>query len=281
MRWNASLSRVLLTASVALGLCVTAERAPKYKVLHSFIGSDGSGPYGGVILDQRRNPYGTTAGGGAGKCGLYNCGVVFQLTPHTNGNRAETVLYSFQGVDDGSDPHGGVILDPLGNIYGTATKGDTYSHGTAFELTSTGGDWTESTLYSFCAQSGCADGGSPEDSLVLDAARNLYGTGGVAFELSLGSGGWNEAVLHQFGVVKGDGTGPYAGLILDAAGNLYGTTLGGGNQCGSSTCGTVYELTPLAGGGWKETILHRFHGKDGYFPGPGGRCSRKVLKRWC
>ena len=76
-------------------------------------------------------------------------------------------------------------------------------------------------------------------------------------------------MLHTFGVKNGDGDRPYAGLILDAAGNLFGTTQGGGNQCGSSSCGTVYELTPDSGGKWKETILHRFdnNGKDGIIPG--------------
>ena len=62
------------------------------------------------------------------------------------------------------------------------------------------------------------------------------------------SGKWEETVLHTFGVKNGDGDGPFAGLILDTTGNLYGTTYGGGNQCGSSSCGTVYELSPRAGG---------------------------------
>src|ERR1039458_1984224 len=61
-----------------------------------------------------------------------------------------------------------------------------------------------------------------------------------------------ERVLLNFN--GQDGRLPQAGLIFDAAGNLYGTTEGGGtgSNCGAFGCGTVFELTPAAGGGWKR-----------------------------
>jgi uncharacterized repeat protein (TIGR03803 family) len=51
-----------------------------------------------------------------------------------------------------------------------------------------------------------------------------------------------------------------AGLIFDAAGNLYGTTYQGGTygSCNHYGCGTVFKLTPEAGGGWTEKILYSF-----------------------
>jgi uncharacterized repeat protein (TIGR03803 family) len=67
-------------------------------------------------------------------------------------------------------------------------------------------------------------------------------------------GGWTEQVLHSFGSGT-DGSAPWAGLIFDAAGNLYGTTLRAALTL--SGCGTVFELTPTAGGGWTEQVLHR------------------------
>src|SRR5882672_3770406 len=53
-------------------------------------------------------------------------------------------------------------------------------------------------------------------------------------------------VLYNFAY----NSGPFGGVVFDAAGNMYGTTFGGGTYKG----GTVYELSPQAGGGWTETI---------------------------
>src|ERR1700733_2968175 len=78
--------------------------------------------------------------------------------------------------------------------------------------------------------------------------------------------GTKKEVLYSFKGGK-DGKYPtYPGLIFDKAGNLYGTTFDGGiGPLGGF--GTVFELTPKAGGGWTETVLHRFTGgRDGAFP---------------
>jgi uncharacterized repeat protein (TIGR03803 family) len=61
-----------------------------------------------------------------------------------------------------------------------------------------------------------------------------------------------------------DGGSPVVSLILDPAGNLYGTTLVGGTGC--SVCGTAFELTPKAGGTWKERVLYDFNPKGGATP---------------
>jgi len=59
-------------------------------------------------------------------------------------------------------------------------------------------------------------------------------------------------------------SGSFAGVTFDSSGNLYGTTSGGG----AYSNGTVYELSPQAGGGWTQTILHSFNDNDvdGYEP---------------
>jgi uncharacterized repeat protein (TIGR03803 family) len=63
-----------------------------------------------------------------------------------------------------------------------------------------------------------------------------------------------------------DGQLPFAGLIFDNAGNFYGTTNGGAPHL----FGTVYKLTPSAGGRWTETILYGFTGAaDGGAPQTG------------
>lgn len=84
-------------------------------VLHSFTGgTDGGGPYGGVIFDTKGNLYGTAALGGA-----YGFGNVFKLSP----GGTETVLYSFTHGKDGSQPNAAPLLDGHGNLYGTADYG--------------------------------------------------------------------------------------------------------------------------------------------------------------
>ncbi len=59
-----------------------------------------------------------------------------------------------------------------GNFYGTTLEGGANDGGTVFEVTP-GGQLT--TLYSFCSQPGCTDGGDPAGGL-LQANGNLYGT---------------------------------------------------------------------------------------------------------
>ena len=74
-----------------------------------------------------------------------------------------------------------------------------------------------------------------------------------------------EKVLYSFCSQTNctDGAGPSGGLISDAAGNLHGTTSSGGTY----DDGTVFELTPAAGGGWTENVLHNFgNGTDGANP---------------
>ena len=66
-------------------------------------------------------------------------------------------------------------------------------------------------------------------------------------------------MLHSFDRNGTDGAYPYAGLIFDAAGNLYGTT----DEGGTYSVGTVFELTPAAGGGWTEKVLHSFSRRHG------------------
>jgi uncharacterized repeat protein (TIGR03803 family) len=120
------------------------------------------------------------------------------------------------------------------------------------------------------------NGNSPVAGLIFDAAGNLYGTTGMGGAYNLGTafelspkvgGGWAEKVLYSFGHSNKDGSLLLGGLNFDAVGNLYGTTSDGG----AYGYGTVFELTPKAGGGWAEKLLHNFNNndKDGYEPWAG------------
>lgn len=196
----------------------------------------------------------------------------------------ESVLWSFcqSNCNDGQDPQGALVFDSAGNLYGATSLGGSGFSGTIFELSPvSGGGWSFSVLYSF--QFGTGDGNFPNGSLILDRAGNLYGTTskggthgqGTVFELSPSTGGnWTETILYNFGGFPSDGQFPVAGLVRDQAGNLYGTTYTGGITNGSCAylggargCGIAFELSPLSGGQWTETILHSFQGgSDGYDP---------------
>jgi uncharacterized repeat protein (TIGR03803 family) len=129
----------------------------------------------------------------------------------------------------------------------------------------------ETILHEF--PTGQDDGVGDYAGLVRDAAGNLYGATasggsygvGTVYMLSPRSGGgWSETILHEFNNNYIDGGLPLASVVLDAEGNVYGTTRVGG----AFDLGTVYEISPKAGGGWYEKVLHSFSGSpnDGNDP---------------
>jgi uncharacterized repeat protein (TIGR03803 family) len=193
------------------------------KVLHSFNVEDGTNPIGGVVFDGAGNLYGTTFSGGRGS------GIVFELSPGSNGTWTETVLHRFKGGSDGGRPYAGLVLDKAGNLYGAA-QGGIHGKGEVFALIpASGGGWTMTTIYSFIGAPG--DGGVPLDALVVDATGSLYGRTlygganklGTVFKLApVSGGGWTESVLFSF-TGGSNGRNPFVGVTLDPVGNLYGT----------------------------------------------------------
>jgi len=188
----------------------------------------------------------------------------------------EQVAYNFSGHGGPNHPYAGLISDKSGNLFGTTELGGTYNQGTVFELTPSSSGWNQTVLYNF---SGNQDGGRPTANVILDASGHLYGTTtsggggscpsgcGTVFELTSSSSGWMENVLYSF-AGSSDGRQPYGGLVFSRAGVLYGTaSLGGAlNANCPSGCGTVFALTPNAGG-WTQSVLYAFAGgNDGSTP---------------
>ncbi len=248
--------------------------------LHAFGGSgDGAQPVAPVVIGRNGSLYGTTQVGGSGPHGY---GTVFSLTPSPTPAETllnaweETVLYSFQGQGLGAiEPGWGALAaDQAGNLYGTTRGGGMLGYGTVFELSPSQEGWTEKILYNF---RGNNDGVQPIASVVFDNAGNLYGTTcgggayglGTVYELTPSGYGWVESVLYAF-TGGSDGTSPWGGVIVDQSGNLYGTTNSGGMGRG----GTVFELSPSAGG-WVLTTLHSFS-YNGSSPWPGSYASLAI-----
>ncbi len=229
-----------------------------FKILHTFTGgADGSHPRGGLALDAAGNVYGTTwIGGRMSDCSGNGCGLVFKLSPTSQGEWKNKVLFAFGNGKSGSDPNANVVLDAAGNVYGSTPQGNGGTAcggigcGTVFELSPTiANTWTPSIPHTF---TGGTDGGTPTPGLTLSAG-DLYGTTqvggdvncgvggrcGTVYKLSPASGGWQQTIIYAFagGTDRGD---PTSGVIFDDSGNLYGeTSLGGTNGWG-----TIYQIVP-------------------------------------
>src|ERR1039458_6104084 len=256
-------------ACAVLVLCATtaiALPAQTLTTLYSFCSqsgcSDGASPYAGLVQATNGDLYGTTTAGGSG---INNGGTVFRITP----GGTLTTLYRFcaqSGCPDGDGPEAELVQDTNGDFYGTTDGGGSSDiYGTVFKITPGG---TLTTLYSFCSQSGCTDGGYPYAGLVQAANGDLYGTSsgggaknhGTVFKITPSG---TLTTLYRFcsqGVYPNctDGYSPYAGLVQDTNGDFYGTTYGGG----AHDYGTVFKITP----GGTLTTLHRFNGTDGESP---------------
>jgi uncharacterized repeat protein (TIGR03803 family) len=230
------------------------------KTLYSFCAqsgcADGRNPYAGLVQGTDGNFYGTTLQGGTN-----DSGSVFQITPAGT----LTTLYSFcaqSSCADGEYPYAGLVQGADGNFYGTTQEGGSSSNpGTVFKITASG---TLTTLYTFCAQSGCADGMSPYAGVIQGADGNFYGTtylggiDGVGTVFQITSAG-TLTTLHSFCPQSGcaDGAEPTAGLVQGSDGNFYGATVSGGTS--SKGYGTLFQITSSG----SLTTLYRFCPESG------------------
>lgn len=227
-------------------------------VLHSFAGgpTEGLWPMTGLVQGSDGNFYGTTQYGGANYYGT-----VYQITP----TGAFTVLHHFTPLTwngavwanpDGAAPEAGLVQGSDGNLYGTATAGGSYGHGTVFQITP-GGAWT--TLYNFTAPAwngtanANADGAYPLAALVLAGDSNFYGATyagganglGTLFRITPGGA---LTTLHS--LAYSEGYMPFQPLLQAGDGNFYGTL----NRGGANDDGSVFRMTPAGA----FTVLYNF-----------------------
>jgi uncharacterized repeat protein (TIGR03803 family) len=223
---------------------------------------DGFFPRAALIQAANGDLYGGTSyGGGSCVSGQGDCGTIFRITPEG----ALTTLYSFCALAtcaDGGGPSA-LVQATDGNFYGTTTAGGRpayecppsgadYGCGTVFKLTP-GGVLT--TLYSFCAQSNCADGAFPGyggagAGLVLGSDGNFYGTTSVGGANNLGTifeitPRGRLTTLYNFCSQTNctDGAYPTSGLLQATNGNFYGTT----ESDGANNDGTIFSLSVRLG----------------------------------
>jgi len=266
---NPGWAALALVAILIMLAAAVASPAQNFFTLHDFDGADGRGPGGALVQATDGNLYGTTAYGA-----MRDAGTIFKITP----SGRLTTLYSFcpqSGCMDGAGPEA-LIQARDGDFYGATYAGganatnaacnpNTLGCGTVFKITP-GGELT--TLYSFCSQSGCADGANPPSALVQDANGDFYGTtfsggsSGVCEDYGCGTvfkitPSGTLTTLHSFDDHQ-DGATPN-GLIQGADGNFYGTTSGVSNP------GTVFKITPNG----MLTTLYSFCSQSGCSDGGG------------
>lgn len=207
--------------------------------------SGGESPNNALILGVNGDYYGITQWGGAHSDSYYcpfGCGTVFKITP----DGSVTTLYNFcalQSCTDGYLPSG-LVQGADGNLYGTTQSGGantlacqvkSFLCGTVFKMTPRG---ILTTLYSFCSQDNCADGGAPQPGLIQASNGNFYGTtlsgspGGVVFEITPAG---KFSILYTFSYFAAYPTG----LTQAANGDLYGTTAFAGAYHG----GSIFRIT--------------------------------------
>jgi uncharacterized repeat protein (TIGR03803 family) len=245
---------LVFCAVAAIGSPAQTFTTLTFTTLYSFCAqtgcTDGAGPYAELVQATDGNFYRTTAGGGGYCTDMDGCGTVFKITS----TGTLTTLYSFcaqTGCPDGSALYAGLVQATDGDFYGTTfddganTTGCGLYYGgnacgTVFKITAGG---TLTTLYSFCAQTGCTDGEEPWAGLIQATDGNFYGTTrdggangnlGTVFKITPAG---TLTTLHSF---RGtDGFQLQAGVMQGTDGNLYGTTLGGGAFGG----GTIFQLS--------------------------------------
>jgi uncharacterized repeat protein (TIGR03803 family) len=223
-----------------------------------------SGPNDGfepmcTLLYDNGALYGTTYGGGSGNAH----GTVFKLEISGKHAGEESVLYSFQGGNDGAAPEAGLIADKDA-LYGTTAGGGPAGDGTVFKVTRKG---KEKVLHAFA---GNPDGSEPVAPL-LAYGGNLYGTTEYGGTAPLGNGGGTvfmmtlkgkTTILHSFYFNQSvsDGANPEAGLV-DLGGTFYGTTVASGGP--SQGAGTVFAITPTGA----ESLVEVFPNSPSTPPG--------------
>jgi uncharacterized repeat protein (TIGR03803 family) len=263
-----------LAAVPAALLLAPAQNASAYtyKTVFAFCGTGckhatAMSPSGGLIADAGGDLYGVA---------LNNA--VYELLPNASKTKWKyKALHNFSNGKDGGGPYGVLVMDTVGDLYGTTNAGGASGGGTVFEIVpnSLHTKWHLTTLYHFCAKLDCEDGNSPRVGLtyagaqtgaLYDGTSPLYGTTvgggsegcGVVFQLASDSGKWREKVIHSFDgrVTPNDGCNPNS-VIEDSEGDLVGTTQLGSPE--SSIAGSAFRLVPnRARTKWTEHVLADF-----------------------
>ncbi len=210
----------------------------------------GQHPLGSLVLVSGKL-YGMTSIGG-----LNDDGVLFEYDPTTN---IYTKKMDFDDTLSGRQPHGSLIHDGFGKLYGMTFTGGANHIGVLFEYDLNTNIYTKKVTFN-----GALNGRYPDGDLVLHGSGKMYGmtrsggayTHGVLFEYDPSTSvytkkmDFNDTLTGQF---------PRGNLMLSRSGKLYGMTSSGGIY----NSGVIFEYDPISEIFTKKTD---FIGTNGYFP---------------
>ena len=233
-----------IVAAAMLTLPGRADAQVNYEVLRGFpavVESTNS-----LLEASDGNFYGTSQYGGD-----FFSGTFFRMT-HAG---VVTILYSFNGHDDGS-PQDGSVLEASDHSFYGIVHGGVYGGGAVFRITA---DGAFTTVHAFAE--GLDDGYSPS-SLILGSDGHFYGTtsyggsdalgGGTAFRMTPAGA---VTIIRRFDTAAPEGGSP--GQLLQASdGQLYGLT----TSAPAAPIGIAFRMR-LDG---NLTVLHRFTSEEGY-----------------
>jgi uncharacterized repeat protein (TIGR03803 family) len=205
-----------------------------FTVLASFTYfTTGGSPRGGLTLLGGTNFYGTAYGGVGGY------GSVYKLAVNVNSysNSLIQLVDSFNGVANGADPIGGLVLATDGKFYGATTDGGSTGGGMFFNV-ATNGPIAPVTPLVLSAGAGSIA------SLTLGLDGSFYGTtfyggtydGGTVFRVTTNG---IYTTLATLGGSSTNGKNPYATLCVGVDGALYGAAY----NSGPGNVGTLFRVT--------------------------------------
>jgi hypothetical protein len=198
--------------------------------LHEFVGTDGTGtPNSTLTLGANGILYGSAIAG---------TGAVYAFDPAGVNGGSLSVIYNFQGLNDGYGPYGGVSLTASGDLVGTTFYAGADAAGAIYQLTPNGSKWHEKTVAYF-------DGvncGESDSKLMVAPNGNIFGTAGqpgCIFKLTPKPSGDS----YRLSVLNANSDYPTGQLIADKHGNVFGV-----NQVGpyGFGFGQVYKLPGVA-----------------------------------
>ena len=140
------------------------------KIVHSFGGNSKDRGIGAQASDLAQDTVGNLYGVGVGSCS--HCYFAYRMSMVKSQWRRKNIHQFSLASGDGS-PNGLLMVDAVGNVYGTAAGGPGLPYGKVYKLSEQSGKWSETVLYVF---QGAPDGQGPDSKLLLDRSGNLWGT---------------------------------------------------------------------------------------------------------